>query len=67
MSAYHMGLTGNAAQWAVQKQKGHRSVSKSVMMHLDQIWMLFSIKFSDFEPILAYKIPFFFVPKLGTT
>ena len=23
MSAYHMGLTGDAAQWAVWKQKGH--------------------------------------------
>ena len=34
MSAYHMGLT---AQWAVRKQKGHQSVSRSAMMHLDAI------------------------------
>ncbi|KAF8583452.1 hypothetical protein K439DRAFT_1505968 [Ramaria rubella] len=37
MSAYHIGLTGQAAAWAVRKQKGHRAVSKSAMMHLDMI------------------------------
>ena len=37
MSAYHMGLTGEAAQWAVRKQKGHRSVSRTAMMHLDAV------------------------------
>ena len=37
MSAYRMGLTGKAAQWAVRKQKGHRSASKTAMMHLDAV------------------------------
>ena len=37
ISAFRMGLTGNAAQWAVRKQKGHRSVSRSAMMHLDAV------------------------------
>ena len=37
MSAYRIGLTGKAAAWAVRKQKGHRSVSQSAMMHLDAI------------------------------
>jgi hypothetical protein len=37
MSAYRMGLTGDAAQWAVRKQKGHRSVSRTAMMHLDAV------------------------------
>ena len=37
MSAYRMGLTGDAAQWAVRKQKGHRSVLRTVMMHLDAV------------------------------
>ncbi|KAF8812735.1 hypothetical protein BYT27DRAFT_7220844 [Phlegmacium glaucopus] len=37
MSVYHMGLTGNAAQWAVCKQKGHHSVSRMVIMHLDAV------------------------------
>ena len=27
MSAYRLGLTGRAAEWAVRKQKQHRSVS----------------------------------------
>jgi hypothetical protein len=27
MSAYHMGLTGKAASWAMQKQKQHCQVS----------------------------------------
>ena len=37
MSAYHMGLTGDAAQWAVWKQKGHHSVLRTAMMHLDAV------------------------------
>ena len=37
MSAYHIGLTGKVAAWAVRKQKGHRSVSQGAMMHLDAI------------------------------
>jgi len=37
VSAYHMGLTGEAAQWAVQKQKGHHSVLRATMMHLDVV------------------------------
>ncbi|EDR06554.1 uncharacterized protein LACBIDRAFT_300092 [Laccaria bicolor S238N-H82] len=37
MSAYRIGLTGEAAQWAVRKQKGHRSVSRTAMMHLDSV------------------------------
>jgi len=37
MSAYWVGLTGKAATWAVQKQKGHRAVSRASMMHLDAI------------------------------
>ncbi|EDR02992.1 uncharacterized protein LACBIDRAFT_307799 [Laccaria bicolor S238N-H82] len=36
MSAYFR-LTGKAAQWAVQKQKGDRSVSRTAMMHLDSV------------------------------
>ena len=32
-----MGLTGDAVQWVVRKQKGHRSVSRTVMMHLDAV------------------------------
>ena len=35
MSAYCMGLTGKAVLWAVHKQKGHRSASRTAMMHLD--------------------------------
>ncbi|KAE9399002.1 hypothetical protein BT96DRAFT_957397 [Gymnopus androsaceus JB14] len=37
MSAYRLKLTGKAAEWAVKKQKTHRSVSASAMMHLDTI------------------------------
>ncbi|KAJ3711839.1 hypothetical protein DFJ43DRAFT_1008734, partial [Lentinula guzmanii] len=37
MSAYRLGLTGKAAEWAVRKQKAHRSVSAAAMMHLDAI------------------------------
>ena len=37
MSAYRKGLTGKAAEWAVQKHKGHRAVSNSAMKHLDAV------------------------------
>ncbi|KXN88383.1 hypothetical protein AN958_07392, partial [Leucoagaricus sp. SymC.cos] len=37
MSAYHQGLTGKAAEWAVHKQKGHWAVSHSAMMHIKAI------------------------------
>jgi hypothetical protein len=37
MSAYRIGLTGHAAAWGVRKQKGHRTVSRNAMMHLDAI------------------------------
>ena len=47
MSAYRMGLTGNAAQWAVRKQKGHRSVSRSAMMHLDAV-LTYAERFTGF-------------------
>src|SRR5277367_89024 len=31
------GLTRNAAQWAVWKQKGHHSVLRTAIMHLDAV------------------------------
>ncbi|KXN86108.1 hypothetical protein AN958_10475 [Leucoagaricus sp. SymC.cos] len=37
MSAYCQGLTGKAAEWAACKQKGHRAVSCSAMMHIEAI------------------------------
>ncbi|KAF8230394.1 hypothetical protein L208DRAFT_1400618 [Tricholoma matsutake] len=37
MSAYRKGLTGNAATWAVRKQKQHRQVSNQVMMLIDAV------------------------------
>ena len=37
MSAYRMGLTGKAAEWAVKKQKGHRQVSHSAMMSIEAV------------------------------
>src|SRR5271155_4313719 len=37
MSAYRMGLTGKAAQWAIRKQKGHRCASRTALMHLDAV------------------------------
>ncbi|THU81204.1 hypothetical protein K435DRAFT_694063, partial [Dendrothele bispora CBS 962.96] len=37
MSAYRLGLSGKAAEWTVRKQKGHRAVSASAMMHLDAV------------------------------
>ena len=37
MSAYRMGLTGKAAEWAMKKQKGHRQVSRSAMMSIEAV------------------------------
>jgi hypothetical protein len=37
MDAYRKGLTGDAADWAVRKQKGHRSVSETAMQALEQL------------------------------
>jgi hypothetical protein len=37
MSAYRKGLTGNAAAWAVRKQKQHRQVSSRAMMMIDAV------------------------------
>jgi hypothetical protein len=37
MSAYRMGLTGKAAEWAVRKQRQHRAVSRSAMMVIDAV------------------------------
>jgi hypothetical protein len=37
MSAYRKGLTGDAAAWAVRKQRQHRQVSNQAMMSLDAI------------------------------
>ncbi|KAE9384253.1 hypothetical protein BT96DRAFT_1100483 [Gymnopus androsaceus JB14] len=37
MSAYQLKPTKKAAEWAVRKQKTHRSVSASAMMHLNTI------------------------------
>ena len=33
MDAYRVPLSGKAAAWAVRKQKGHRTISQSAMMH----------------------------------
>ena len=37
MSAHHIKLTGKVAVWDIRKQKNHRSVSQTAMMHLDTI------------------------------
>ncbi|KIK38771.1 hypothetical protein CY34DRAFT_25514 [Suillus luteus UH-Slu-Lm8-n1] len=37
MSAYCLGLTGKAAEWAVQKQKQHRQVSQRAMMSIEAV------------------------------
>jgi hypothetical protein len=37
ISAYRVGLKGKAAQWAVRKQKGHRTCSRTAMTHLEAI------------------------------
>lgn len=36
MDAYRQGLTGKAAEWAVRKQKQHRSASNSALVALEQ-------------------------------
>ena len=35
--ANHIKLTGKVAAWAVCKQKSHRSISQTAMMHLNTI------------------------------
>jgi len=37
MDAYWVLLSGKAAAWAVNKQKGHCKISQSAMMHLNAI------------------------------
>ena len=37
MDAYQRGLTGRAAEWAVQKQKSHRRVGPQAMMSVDAV------------------------------
>ena len=37
MSAYRIGLTGKAAEWAVRKQKQHRQVSQRAMMAIEAV------------------------------
>ncbi|OAX32695.1 hypothetical protein K503DRAFT_701649 [Rhizopogon vinicolor AM-OR11-026] len=37
MSAYRLGLTGKAAEWAVQKQRQHRQVSQRAMMSVEAV------------------------------
>ncbi|KAF9507952.1 hypothetical protein BS47DRAFT_1366268 [Hydnum rufescens UP504] len=37
MSAYCLGLTGKAAEWAVRKQKSHHSVAQHAMLAIDSI------------------------------
>jgi hypothetical protein len=37
MSAYRMGLTGKAAEWAVRKQRQHRQVSQRAMMAIEAV------------------------------
>jgi hypothetical protein len=37
LSAYRLGLTGKAAEWAVRKQKQHRQVSQHAMMAIESV------------------------------
>ncbi|KIK53498.1 hypothetical protein GYMLUDRAFT_178796, partial [Collybiopsis luxurians FD-317 M1] len=37
MSAYQLGFTGKAAEWAVQKQKQHWPVSVQAMMQIESV------------------------------
>lgn len=37
MDAYWQGLTGKAAEWAVQKQRSHHRVGPQVMMSVGAI------------------------------
>jgi hypothetical protein len=37
MDAYQQGLTGHAAEWAVQKQKSHWKVGQRAMMSIEAV------------------------------
>ena len=37
MSAYQLGLTGQAAEWAVHKQRQHRQVSQRAIMSIEAV------------------------------
>jgi hypothetical protein len=37
MSAYRLGLTGKAAEWAVKRQKQHQQVSQHAMMSIEAV------------------------------
>ncbi|KAL4255827.1 hypothetical protein AB1N83_013423 [Pleurotus pulmonarius] len=37
MDAYRKGLSGNAAAWAVKKQKGHQTVSQRAMLSIEAV------------------------------
>ena len=37
LSAYHLGLTGKAAEWVVQKQKQQQQVSQSAIMAIEAV------------------------------
>jgi hypothetical protein len=37
MHTYHVGLTGKAAKWVVQKQKSHHQISEQIMMDISII------------------------------
>ena len=37
MDAYQIPLSGKAVAWAVHKQNGHHTVSRTAMMHLDAV------------------------------
>jgi hypothetical protein len=37
MSAYHQGLTGRAAEWAVKKKHSHCCVSRHAMLAIESI------------------------------
>ncbi|KIN97613.1 hypothetical protein M404DRAFT_159876, partial [Pisolithus tinctorius Marx 270] len=37
MSAYRLGLTGQAAEWAVHKWKQHQQVSQHAMMSIEAV------------------------------
>ncbi|KIK80615.1 hypothetical protein PAXRUDRAFT_158193, partial [Paxillus rubicundulus Ve08.2h10] len=40
LSAYQLGLSGKAADWAVHKQKQHQQVSQGVMMAIEALAVL---------------------------
>jgi hypothetical protein len=37
MSAYGGGLTGNAAEWAVRKYRGHRTISERALHQIEKL------------------------------